>query len=103
MASEIERFLFGEPVVVHFVTRFEFSKNTVSAEFLSFDCEKRLVAKFENAEIVTVEQDREEGDSLMLDIIGFDSYPFKGSWQFVLNCGSVEWSWNSSWPTIQDS
>ena len=30
----------------------------------------------------------------------FDCYGVGDRWRFVLNCGNVEWSWDSKWPSV---
>src|SRR4051794_27956967 len=102
MPSEIERFLFGNDVTVHFVTRFEFNQHKVVVRLRGMEPQNSppFDARFEKAEIVSIEFGAEDEDKEFLDLIGFDCYPNKGSWHFVLNCGRIEWVWNSSWPSI---
>jgi hypothetical protein len=55
---------------------------------------------FASAVIESIQEDDEERDPWPLDIIGFDCYREDDRWRFVLNCGNVEWCWNSEWPSI---
>jgi hypothetical protein len=62
---------------------------------------KVMQATFAKAVIESVEQDESERESWPLDIIGFDCYSEDERCKFVLNCGSVEWIWNSQWPSFE--
>jgi hypothetical protein len=64
---------------------------------------KLLQVTFANAVIESIEEDESERDSWPLDIIGFDCTQKGERWRFVLNCGNVEWSWSSEWPSITGS
>ena len=33
-----------------------------------------------------------------LDVIGFDAIALHDSWEFVLHCDTLEWTWRSTWP-----
>jgi hypothetical protein len=62
--------------------------------------ERVVQASFADAVIESIEEVDEERDTWPLDIIGFDCYGQGDRWKFVLNCGNVEWSWNSVWPSL---
>lgn len=61
---------------------------------------KVVLARFASAAIESVEEDVTERESWPLDVIGFDCYDMGKEWRFVLNCGTVEWSWVSEWPSL---
>ena len=62
---------------------------------------KMMGATFANAVIESIEEDADEREAWPLDIIGFDCSEANNRWRFVLNCGTVEWSWSSDWPRIE--
>jgi hypothetical protein len=104
--NEIEQLLFsGAGNSAQLLTRFHFADGRVELRFepVSDDQNKRrrlVAATFKNAIMETVDEDEVERDSWPLDIIGFDCSPCGERWKFVLNCGSVEWCWNSEWPIV---
>jgi hypothetical protein len=62
---------------------------------------KVMQATFANAIVESIDEDESERESWPLDIIGFDCFNQGQRWRFVLNCGSVEWSWSSEWPSLK--
>jgi hypothetical protein len=62
---------------------------------------KVVQATFVNTVMQSIWEDESERDSWPLDIIGFDCSNEGERWKFVLNCGSVEWSWSSKWPSLR--
>jgi hypothetical protein len=105
--TEIETYLFHERNSVHFITDFHFEENEVWIGLTISPDEPHsskgiLYARFPSASNLSIDEDREEQGPWPLDIIGFDCYrkQQESFWRFVLNCGSVEWSWQSMWPML---
>ena len=64
------------------------------------------VATFHKARLnsVWVSDDEDDDFELPWDLIGFDCYAlFAGRWRFVLNCGVIEWCFESTWPIVKRS
>lgn len=61
-------------------------------------------ATFNEARITSVEAYPVDADDLELpwDVYGFDCYESgEGRWRFVLHCASIEWCFESAWPTVE--
>lgn len=62
-----------------------------------------VTATFSDAVMLSIWEDPAEKSEWPLDIIGFDSYPTGNRWKFVLNCDTIEWVWESTWPLLSAS
>lgn len=107
MASEIERFLFGDRGV-HAVTSFSLSVGRVVvavAPWVDLACITEVV--FDRATLLSVWADSAEPSekfALPWDIIAFDSAKQADSqWEFVLCCGSVELIFLANFPQSNNS
>lgn len=85
-----------------FLTHFQFLNGQLRLRVSSPSKDHHMVvqATFDNATLESVEEDENERDSWPLDVIGFDCSQAQKQWRFTLNCGNVEWSWVSDWPSI---
>jgi hypothetical protein len=102
--SKVESFVFGGPCA-HFVTSFDFADGVVTIPFRPIegnrqDCAAFVVATFVDAVVTSIWNDAEETLEFPLDPIGFDSESSGERWRFNLFCGSVEWNWESAWPSL---
>jgi hypothetical protein len=66
----------------------------------SLDGNADVTATFPDAAMRSIWGDPDQVTERRLDIIGFDSKPSGTRWQFVLNCDTMEWEWESDWPTL---
>jgi hypothetical protein len=103
--SKIEEFLFSVGKSAQLLTNFRFANGQINLLFEPMSAGraadgKVLQATFANAVIESIEEDESERETWPLDIIGFDCFNQGQRWRFVLNCGSVEWSWSSEWPSL---
>jgi len=104
--TEIEKYLSSEAgTSALFLTNFHFADSRISLRFEpNVDdpqiSERVVRASFTSAVIESIDEDEVERDTWPLDIIGFDCYRQGDRWKFVLNCGGVEWCWNSEWPSL---
>lgn len=105
--SKIEEFLFcAGGNSAQLLTNFRFANGRINLllEPVSADQGapgKVMQATFANAVIESIEEDESEREPWPLDIIGFDCFNQGQRWRFVLNCGGVEWSWSSEWPSLR--
>jgi hypothetical protein len=106
-ATKIEDLLFSASGnAPHLLTHFRFAGGQISLRLEQVSDVPQTPAKvvraaFANAIMESIDEDDRERDSWPLDIIGFDCYQEGVRWKFVLNCGTVEWSWNSEWPSVR--
>lgn len=102
--TKIESFLFNGENHAHLVTGCELNDRNLGMTFSPLDkpeaLDNQFKAIFPEAVITAMDQQEIERDGWPLVIIGLDSYSIGKRWRFVLNCGSVEWIWQSSWPYI---
>ena len=101
--TDVERFLFRGQNLAHWVMGFNFDGKQVRvalAPMTEGDTPVlRFQAVFTEAAILSIEEDDAGRETWPLDVIGFDSYVVGERWKFVLNCGCIEWVWESEWPT----
>jgi hypothetical protein len=99
--TKIEAHLFGGNRA-HFVKAFGFADGQISVTIVPVEPvgDADLTATFADARMESVWHDPSDRCEWPLDIIGFDSYQSGMQWRFVLNCGSIEWSWQSAWPEL---
>ena len=102
--TKVEEFLF-KGNRAHFVKLFKYEQGTITVNLVPVESnteanDEETTATFNSASVPDVEKDSTETDVWPLDIIGFDCYAQGKRWQFVLNCSSIEWSWESDWPTV---
>ena len=60
-------------------------------------------AVFDHARVTSIEVYADDADGLNMpwDIIGMDCYKLDPDrWRFVLHCGSIEYCFESCWPTV---
>jgi hypothetical protein len=103
--NEIETYIFGKDCA-HFLNAFHLSDLRISLAFSPMEpgtgcLPEDVIATFMNPTMEYVEQDGTEPVEWPLDVIGFDSHRCGDHWRFVLNCGTVEWSWTSEWPNVK--
>ncbi len=103
--TEVECFLFHGQSLAHWVTGFGFNGKQVEVMLAPITYSDGPVhsfkAIFPDAVILSVNEDDEGRDEWPLDIIGFDSSTVGGRFKFTLNCGCVEWAWESGWPAMR--
>jgi hypothetical protein len=105
--SKIEELLFSASGnSAQLLTHFRFADGQISLLLEPVSDSQRAPGKvvqatFANAVVESIEEDESERDSWPLDIIGFDCSNEGERWRFVLNCGNVEWSWSSDWPSFR--
>lgn len=104
MATAIERLLYRD-LGVQGVSRFEVSPGIVRIELKPWEGPPVVtIATFNEARVTSVEAYPDDVDDLELpwDIIGFDCYELgEGRWRFVIHCASIEWCFESAWPTVE--
>jgi hypothetical protein len=101
--TKVEEFLFGGNRA-HFVEAFEFANDAITLRIIPVErnpeaTSEATTATFSNASVPDIWKDTTETDEWPLDIIGFDCYPQGKRWKFVLNCDTIEWNWESDWPS----
>ena len=100
--TKIEAFLFKGENPAHLVTGYKLENQSLRITFSPFGqpetTQDRFEAVFPKAVFTTIEEVEEQGWPLV--VIGLDSYSIGERWRFVLDCGTVEWTWESSWPHI---
>jgi len=98
--TQIESFLFRGDTN-HLVIGCEFGHGNLRIKFRPLDKAKVVEAEFgavfPQAVITALDQHQIEWP---LVVIGLDAYRIGERWLFVLECGTVEWVWESKWPHI---
>jgi hypothetical protein len=103
--TRIEEFLFVENRH-HFVKQFSFADSIVTIRlvpverYAEADSYDEPTATFTSATVPEMSKfDATEPDEWPLDIIGFDCDQNGDRWKFSLTCDTIEWAWESDWPT----
>lgn len=101
--TKVEEFLFGGNRA-YFVESFEFANGAIMLRITPVEknpgsTSEATTATFSNASAPDIWEDATETGEWPLDIIGFDCHPHGKQWKFVLNCGTIEWNWESDWPS----
>jgi hypothetical protein len=101
----IEGWLFAGAGRPYCVTGFKFDGRNVRVTLRSVrrdlvDTECLLVATFPNAVIRRIDESEAIRDEWPLDLVAFSCEPKSRRWEFVLNCETVGWIWESDLPTV---
>lgn len=101
--TAIEQLLYGERGI-HGVSEFAISSDGVRLQLLPWEGPQvQTVAVFSEAKLLSVWSNTDDLPNLDLpwDVIGFDCQELgNGRWQFVMNCGAIEFCFDSAWPVV---
>jgi hypothetical protein len=103
--TKIEEYIFGRNPVAHIVRSFNSEGGVVTMILAPLEnhakpSSRDTTVTFSGAVTPSVWQDPDESPEWPLDLIGFDCYPLGTRWRFVLNCDTIEWTWESEWPVV---
>lgn len=99
--ARIEEFLFSGHDA-HFVTAFTHDDCVITLKLTPVEARAvdETIATFANSSALDIWQDPSEAPEWPLDIVGCDCYSRGQRWRFVLNCDTIEWTWESDWPSV---
>jgi hypothetical protein len=103
VSTPIEDFLF-DGRGVHAVLEFTQGRHSIRLRVCPWDeMDNSTEAVFDHARVTSIEVYADDADGLNMpwDIIGMDCYELdRDRWRFVLQCGGIEYCFESSWPSV---